>query len=1733
MFNGGFSTSPEPDALGRKTGEPNFLKGHSWITKKAMDYLQQRGLLPAVLTSDRYKKYLYYGTTYADWLWMGRPEDPDGSVWSPVVKALDAVDDLCHGTPPSSPSCPYNDNCTTGAVQSLCRLGRDPFGSDSNPCTSSPKNPDACNLCSPSHPDQAKFVYNCDSLAANLGRVAAADCANPSPHGYGLCATPPVEWPVTKNTTPAYGAFSGFDHTYKCLLGSDSAYTAHRPCMNIATARFRKEDVAFAYDLVGINLNLNVTAIMGLGNSYQRASLLALPTGSINGNFPWWYSASREMDVQLLETNLPFHQNPAMLFRISLNLGGDAGWISDWFLGGGQWNDPTIQDFALDNLYHYPLSDISNYDASAFGQWGQPRDPTGADPDIEACNQLVNNPPYNSNGYPQNRFDYAIVSQYEWCLDALSPYGTSVLAFPFRAADFAAIGNEYPSLKQEAFYQLNLQPAYGQTGYGAAKYGSILYQFARKFFKGSPATPTMADMIKAGNDVPGWKTGGSYGTQSVVGGADFRSGHLDFPHTYLGGNPFICSGGRTSDDSTDSCANGDPTWPIWVPDDYDPNDRDGFLNKLKSRMPNQSNRAALIYLGWASHLMQDLALPHHASNWSGLRHAAQDSYGDMYAFADAIVSDPNTPVVLQSNHPCSAFNNITDDKRAWLQVALNQFGHEMDALVTQMVGSAGPVNWSGEDIDRFCQSTGLARGGISDTDINWNAVYTSFLRQGQTAFSSRQMGTDDQCSPTFVGYPYAKNIIKNSILATMKLILCAAPHDAEPLAAPDQVRAVPVHDGVDLTWVPVNGATGYVVYIAKSGSNDYTVLGEVTDSQMPSTGNLSDGTTYTIYVVAQNGNGIEGPPSAVVTATPHTATCPAAPHLWAEPGNAAVVLHWTPMPETAFRYHVFTTIGENPAIIDLGYANEPTFTASINGYDGHYFWVKAENSDCSTPTSNIVATAWGMGRLPAPKNFAVTPINHGADLYWDPVEGAAGYVVFLAIGDSGKFVEVGTTTGQDATGFLSYGYLNGKKLSYFVAATTAFDILGYRSDTQETVAGSGSVPSSTQLWAQPGDGQVTLRWLGVPYASTYNLWMKTDASANYTETVCWTRDTTCTVTGLTNGTTYYFAVEGASSDYPSGNPQSNTVPVSPNMAVLPYPSGVRATPITGPRTQGIIDLTWDPVPGAARYVVYQDQATSGPSDYRLLALVDAVPANQVNITFSPRLTYGTSYNFAVAALDANAVEGERRWPISKTAAESPQLVAPSVTTEAGDGQVTLNWAAVPGASFYWVWMKTTEDVDFTNDDVWRSWTLQTADTFTVLDQLSNGVTTYFWVQAGNSTISEGVGYLAPMSTAVSATPQLRCPGEPQCSGHGTCNAGTCECQFGYSTADCSVTCPNGPTCSGRGTCTEGACVCQGGFSGPDCSVTCPGGPSCTGHGTCTNGVCGCQNGYSGPDCSVTCPNGPTCSGHGTCTNGMCGCQNGYSGPDCSVTCPGGPSCSGHGTCSNGVCTCAVGYSGASCSVNCGSSFTCPNGTACTNNNQCVTRSCVNGVCKALGCAPNCTAGTACGASGDCGSRVCTNGTCQAPSCAPHCGQGSACGVNSDCVSSICSTANSTCQPPSCAPHCNQGVPCGANGDCGSGVCASNLCQAPTCSPQCAPGASCGVNADCLSKVCTNNVCVAPSCSPRCAQGASCGVGSDCLSRVCTSGTCRIPACSPRCSRGAACGSNTDCTSRVCSNGICG
>merc|ERR1719460_3237772 len=97
----------------------------------------------------------------------------------------------------------------------------------------------------------------------------------------------------------------------------------------------------------------------------------------------------------------------------------------------------------------------------------------------------------------------------------------------------------------------------------------------------------------------------------------------------------------------------------------------------------------------------------------------------------------------------------------------------------------------------------------------------------------------------------------------------------------------------------------------------------------------------------------------------------------------------------------------------------------------------------------------------------------------------------------------------------------------------------------------------------------------------------------------------------------------------------------------------------------------------------------------------------------------------------------------------------------------------------------------------------------------------------------------------------------ECSQHGRCIDGTCECVPGWGYDDCSVVmCED--NCSSthletRGVCVEDfpvhQCVCMGKWSGPTCNKElCLN--DCSKRGECVDGVCHCERFFYGDDCSL-------------------------------------------------------------------------------------------------------------------------------------------------------------------------------------------------------------------------------------------------------------------------------------------
>ncbi len=297
-----------------------------------------------------------------------------------------------------------------------------------------------------------------------------------------------------------------------------------------------------------------------------------------------------------------------------------------------------------------------------------------------------------------------------------------------------------------------------------------------------------------------------------------------------------------------------------------------------------------------------------------------------------------------------------------------------------------------------------------------------------------------------------------------------------------------------------------------------------------------------------------------------------------------------------------------------------------------------------------------------------------------------------------------------------------------------------------TVTGISTTVSTTAIPAAPsvpmgigitaGDGRVLLKWNAVAGAASYNVYYRASAnvsSANGTKVANATSGGA--ITGLTNGTTYYFVVTSANAGGESAI--SGEVSATPQVSVPGVPTAISATSGNAQAT-----VSWTAVTGAVSYSVY----------YRTAANVTIANGTKVaNATSGGAITglaNGTTYYFVVTAANAggeSAISGE----VSAT----PQVPAPgaptAISATSGDAQATVSWTAVTGATSYNVYYKTTAGVTKVNGTKAAN-----AVSGNAITGLTNGTAYYFAVTAVNA------GGESAVSSEVSATPQVSAPGAP-------------------------------------------------------------------------------------------------------------------------------------------------------------------------------------------------------------------------------------------------------------------------------------------------------------------------------------------------------------------------------------
>jgi titin len=437
------------------------------------------------------------------------------------------------------------------------------------------------------------------------------------------------------------------------------------------------------------------------------------------------------------------------------------------------------------------------------------------------------------------------------------------------------------------------------------------------------------------------------------------------------------------------------------------------------------------------------------------------------------------------------------------------------------------------------------------------------------------------------------------------------------------------------------------------------------------------------------GVGLVGAPGALA-ATPTAPSAPAG--LTVTPGNTTAALSWTAPSNggsaiTGYNvYEATTSGGENYSAAVNGSTLLTGTTDSVTGLTNattYYFTVEAVNAIGSSVASSEVFAIPAATVPGPPRNLTATAADLSAVVTWlaptDPGgSNITGYTVTAA--DS-TLASRGGQTCSWTSGALSCtttGLTNGDSYTFTATATNSLGT-GVASSASSSILPAVTAPAAPAgLKATPGNTTAALSWTapanGGSAITGYNVYEATTSGAeNYSAAVNGSillTGTTDSVTGLTNGTTYYFTVKAV-----------NTVGSSPAS------DEAWAAPATTPVVPGAptsVAATAGDNSAMVSWVAPSSSGSSNITGYSVTA-ADATHSSGGGQTCTwstgslsctlTGLSNNDSYTFTVTATNSVGTG------VASSASSSvvPGFIEPSAVTTLsaipGDGTVTLSWSA--------------------------------------------------------------------------------------------------------------------------------------------------------------------------------------------------------------------------------------------------------------------------------------------------------------------------------------------------------------------------------------------------------------------------------------------------------------------------
>lgn len=496
---------------------------------------------------------------------------------------------------------------------------------------------------------------------------------------------------------------------------------------------------------------------------------------------------------------------------------------------------------------------------------------------------------------------------------------------------------------------------------------------------------------------------------------------------------------------------------------------------------------------------------------------------------------------------------------------------------------------------------------------------------------------------------------------------------------------------LELCWSKVKGVTGYSISRSTSSGGTFTEVAKVTPATQTTwtdTG-LKPGVTYYYKIRTYTTSGSKttyGKYSPVASGT--TITRPMISSIKSK-NSKALVISWETV-NNAANYEIYRATKKNGTysrIATLAGVNRLTYTDTrIKAGKKYHYKIRSVGQIDKATVYSDYSDVYSARTAKVPTSVLVkSQATKTLRISWKAEPKTAGYQIKRATSAKGKYTQIATVQGGSVSyydddtvkGNTTYYY----KVQSFNYNGTTKGVSGYGS----TASGKTIKKTKIQKIESSTFTDQTISWKKAAGVDGYIIYQSTSKDGPYKKIkkISGAKTTSYKVTNLTPGTRYYYQVRTRKK-------------VNGKVGYGSYSEVCDAWTGTSPKIVSVkgmtgtsLEVSWNPVGGAASYDIYR--STSAAGTYQKIASAGASDTRYIdsNLKMTQQYYYKidahmNGYNSTKTTGKGAALGGS---PISVT----------SITSAAMDpqGKLAVTWNAVPNVTGYQIYRSTEQNGTYT------------------------------------------------------------------------------------------------------------------------------------------------------------------------------------------------------------------------------------------------------------------------------------------------------------------------------------------------------------------------------------------------------------------------------------------------------